>query len=75
MKNPAAIGDSMHLHSYQMARGDNGNFQLSMASRLSTDSEGIATCLGLQAEARIELEQIIATLQAKISPATLFRPV
>jgi hypothetical protein len=34
-----------------------------------------ATCLGLQAEARVELEQIIATLQAKISPATLFRPV
>lgn len=75
MKNPAAVGDSMHLHSYRMARADDGNFQLSMASRLSTDADGIATCLGLQAEARIELEQIIATLQAKISPATLFRPV
>lgn len=75
MKNPAAIGDSMHLHSYRMARGDDGSFRLSMASRLSTDTDGIATCLGLQADARIELEQIIATLQAKISPATLFRPV
>lgn len=75
MKNPAAIGDSMHLHSYQMGRGNDGSFRLSMASRLSTDTDGIATCLGLQAEARIELKQIIATLQAKISPATLFRPV
>jgi hypothetical protein len=75
VKNPAAVGDSMHLHSYRMARADDGNFRLSMASRLSTDADGIAMCLGLQAEARIELEQIIATLQAKISAATLFRPV
>ncbi|ACR31953.1 NotI family restriction endonuclease [Burkholderia glumae] len=75
VKNPAAIGDSLHLHSYRMARAEDGNFRLSMASRFSTDAEGIAACLGLQAEARIELEQIIATLQAKISPATLFRPV
>lgn len=75
MKNPAATGDSLHLHSYRMARADDGNFRLSMAARLSTDAEGVAKCLGLQAEARIELEQIIATLQAKISPATLFRPV
>ncbi|WP_408962523.1 NotI family restriction endonuclease [Oceanibaculum nanhaiense] len=73
--SPAAIGDSIHLHSYRMARADDGNFHLSMAARLSTDADGIATCLGLQAEARVELEQIIATLQAKISPATLFRLV
>lgn len=73
--NPAAVGDALHLHSYRMARSDTGNFRLSLAARLSTDADGIATCLGLQAEARVELEQIIATLQAKISPATLFRPV
>ncbi|MGX5877307.1 hypothetical protein MJ435_26050, partial [Burkholderia gladioli] len=75
VKNPAVTGDSLHLHSYRMARAEDGNFRLSMASRLSTDANGIATCLGLQAEARIELEQIISALQAKISPATLFRPV
>ena len=75
MSRPAAIGDSMHLHAYRMGRAADGNFNLSMVSRLSTDAAGIATCLDLQAEARIELEQIIATLQSKISSATLFRPV
>ncbi len=75
LKNPAAIGDSMHLHAYQMGRAATGDFRLSMVARLSTDADGIGTCLGLQAEARIELDQIIAALQAKISPATLFTPV
>lgn len=75
LKSPAMIGDSMHLHAYSMGRAASGAFRLSMASRFSTDADGIGTCLGLQAEARIELEQIIAALQAKISPATLFTPV
>ena len=75
LKNPAAIGDSMHLHAYSMNQAASGSYKLSMAKRLSTDADGIATCLGLQAEARVELEQIVLALQAKISPATLFRPV
>lgn len=75
LKSPAVLGDSMHLHAYRMTCQDGGDFRLSMASRLSTDAEGIAACLGLQAEARVELEQIIASLQAKISAATLFTPV
>lgn len=75
VKNPAVIGDSLHLHSYRMSRHDSGDFRLSLAARLSTDADGIAACLGLQAEARVELEQIVATLQAKISLTTLFRPV
>lgn len=73
--DPAAVGDSLHLHSYRMVRDADGNYRLAMASRLSTDADGIATCLGLQAEARVELELIVATLQARISRATLFRPV
>lgn len=75
LKNPAALGDSMHLHAYSMGRVATGDFRLSMVARLSTDADGIGICLGLQAEARIELELIIAALQAKISPATLFNPV
>ncbi len=75
LKNPPLVGDSLHMHAYKMSQVDNGDFKLSLAARLSTDALGIATCLGLQAEARIELEQIIMALQAKISPATLFRPV
>ena len=75
LKSPASIGDSMHLHAYRMDQSDTGCLRLNMASRLSTDADGIGICLGLQAEARVELEQIIASLQAKISPATLFSPV
>lgn len=75
IKNPAAVGDSLHLHSYQMKRANDGNFRLSLGARLSTDGDGISTCLGLQAEARVEWEQMLSILHAKISPATLFRPV
>lgn len=42
--------------------------------RVSTDEAGISACLGLQAEARVELEQIIGALGKKISDATIFTP-
>lgn len=76
LKSPAAIGDSMHLHAYSMKHDSaTGENVLAMASRLSTDADGIAICMGLQAEARVELVQIINALQAKISLATRFQPV
>lgn len=75
LKNPAVIGDSMHFHAYRMEQQPDQSFKLAMQARLSTDAEGIAACLGLQAEARIELEQIVRVLQAKISPSTLFVPL
>ena len=75
LRNPALIGDSMHLHAYRMEKQPDKSFKLAMQSRLSTDVEGIGTCLGLQAEARVELEQIVQALQGKLSPSTLFGPV
>ena len=75
LKNPASIGDSIHFHAYGMGQTPLGAFNLSMVSRMSTDADGIGTCLGLQAEARVDLERIIESLQTKISPETLFRPV
>jgi hypothetical protein len=75
LRNPALIGDSMHLHAYRMEKQPDKSFKLTMQSRLSTDVEGIGTCLGLQAEARVELEQIVQALQEKLSPSTLFVPV
>jgi hypothetical protein len=75
LRNPAVLGDSMHFHAYQITGQPDGSFKLIMQSRLSTDANGIATCLGLQAEARVELKQILEALQAKISPATRFMPV
>ncbi len=74
LRNPASIGDSMHFHSYRMDVQADKSYKLTMQSRLSTDVDGIGLCLGLQAEARIELEQIIQALQAKISASTLFVP-
>ncbi|XZO01021.1 MAG: NotI family restriction endonuclease [Microcoleus sp.] len=74
LRNPA-IGDSMHFHAYRMNVQADKSYKLTMQSRLSTDADGIGLCLGLQAEARVELEQIIQALQAKISASTLFVPV
>ena len=73
--NPASLGDSMHLHAYRMDVQSDQSYKLTMQSRLSTDADGIGLCLGLQAEARVELEQIIQALQAKISASTLFVPI
>lgn len=72
LNNPALIGASKHLHSYKLDHNKN-SFRLNLKSRLSTDANGIATCLGLQAEAKIELEQIIAELEKKINDNTLLK--
>ncbi|MBP2844434.1 hypothetical protein J8655_02820, partial [Dickeya oryzae] len=72
LNQPARLGDSLHFHSYSMNRM-NEEYRISMNARLSTDDDGISQCLGLQAEARIELEQIILVLERKIGPETLFR--
>lgn len=75
LHTPARNGDSMHIHSYRLEAQADQSFKLRFASRASTDAEGVAVCLGLQAEAKVELQQIISVLAAKISPDTLFRPV
>ena len=76
LNSPALLGDPMHLHAYAMEQVDGGpDLKLSLATRLSTDADGIASSLGLQAEARVELQQIVDALQEKISPASLFVPV
>lgn len=68
----ARRGDPMQIHAYRMAQTDDGAFSLSLGSRLSTDSEGIAACLGLQADANVDLERIVQQLETKISRQTLF---
>ncbi len=67
----ARLGDSMHFHSYNLDKREN-RYHLQLADRLSTDSNGIAKCVGLQAEAKIELEIIFKSIQAKLSERTLF---
>ncbi len=58
LKRPAVLGDSMYFHPYSMEKQKDSSYKLSLQSRLSTDTKGIRRCLGLQAEARIELEQM-----------------
>jgi hypothetical protein len=64
------IGDAMHFHSYNLNESE-GAWRLELESRVSTDAEGIAKCLGLQAEAKVELEVIVAELEKKISTNTV----
>lgn len=75
LKNPAVLGDAMHMHVYRLEKQADRSFKLGMHSRVSTDADGIAACLGLQAEARIELAQIVTALEAKLSSSTLLKPV
>lgn len=65
------LGDPMHFHSYKLELGDDQNYHIKLNERLSTDSSGIALAMGLKAEAKVEFEMIIKTLEAKISDNTL----
>lgn len=64
------IGDTLHIHAYKLSRSD-VSFRLELNTRLSTDSAGVAKCLGLQAQMRVELETIVAELEKKLSKNTL----
>lgn len=67
---PATAGDSVHLHTYRLKGvADGSRMELALNSRLSTDADGMARCLGLQAEARIELNMLVETLRAKLPSA------
>jgi Restriction endonuclease NotI len=63
------VGDVMHIHSYKLEQ-EGREFQLHLDSRLSTDAAGVAQCLGIQANTKVELEAIIAELERKISAKT-----
>jgi len=71
----ARQGDSFHIHSYALDETDKNDLRLSLKERISTDANGISLCLGLQAEAKIELDKIIDYLEARISENTLMKMV
>ena len=62
---------SCHFHSYKLNQTSD-LLELKLTQRLGTDVEGIGKCLGLQAEAKVELEIIVETLKNKMSEKTLF---
>lgn len=69
----ARPADPLQIHAYQLAPAKDGALSMQMRQRLSTDAAGVATALGLQEEACIDLETIHAALEAKMSDETLFR--
>ncbi|MHB8095891.1 MAG: NotI family restriction endonuclease [Candidatus Aminicenantales bacterium] len=71
--NNACPNDPMHFHAYSMSAQKKFGYRLNLNSRLSTNSEGIAVCLGLQAETKVELGKIVEQVESKISKDTLFR--
>lgn len=66
----ARLGDAMHFHSYKLDESET-SWRLELESRASTDAEGIAKCLGLREEPKVELEVIVAELERKMSAHTL----
>lgn len=59
------LGDPVHIHSYGFER--NGDrLELSLRTRVSTDAAGIASCLGLNRERKLELEDLIRMLEPKL---------
>lgn len=60
------LGDPVHIHAYN-AQDDGERLRLALDSRLSTDSQGIAKCLGLNAQPRLELDDIYNMLESKLS--------
>lgn len=67
----ARLGDPMHFHSYSLDQNTDGDLRLRLAERWSTNGEGIAKCLGLQAAANVELEALLKQLESKVSAQTL----
>ncbi len=71
----ARQGDSFHIHSYTLDETNENSMRMQLSNRISTDADGIAICLGLQAEAKIELEQLVKQLEKRISANTIFNLV
>ena len=74
LAEPAVAGDARHIHAYRANSLEQG-FRLNLSRRLSTNSDGIRAYLGLQADANLELGDIVRTLEARITDRTVFAPV
>ena len=66
------LGDPIHIHSYKFEPEDS-KLCLSLHTRVSTDSAGIANCLGLNAESKVELQDLIRMLEPKLTEANRLR--
>lgn len=63
-------GDAMQFHAYEL-RPQAAAYTLQLKERVSTDAAGIAACLGLQADTRVELQLMFDQIEAKLPESTL----
>ena len=59
------LGDPIHIHTYDLVK-DRNKLGLTLDIRVSTDSAGIANCLGLNAERKVKLQDLIQILEPKL---------
>jgi Restriction endonuclease NotI len=63
-------GDPMQFHSYELKKEATA-YTLKLKERVSTDAAGVAACLGLQVNAKVDLAAILAQIEAKLPQSTL----
>jgi hypothetical protein len=69
-----SLADSMHFHPYRLNDGATG-ISMRLAQRKSTDEAGIATALHLGQTGKVELEDLLSRVGAKMSTATRWQPM
>lgn len=65
----AKLGDTMHFYAYSLLP-EADKYRIELATRFSTNSDGIGMSLGLQGSPDIELQTILNHLEQKIARAT-----
>ena len=66
--------DTLHFYAYEFQTSSDAN-RLQLTNRLSTDPDGVAKCLGLQASANINLTDMISRIEQRLSDNTLLNIV
>lgn len=69
LASPGEANHAMQFHAYSLVDGRDGQLDLKLAKTFSTDGDGVATCLGLQAESRVSLSAIEGALSARMGSA------
>jgi hypothetical protein len=72
---PPLIGNALHIHTYQFSLADPLAYRLTLDTRLSTDSQGIAKAIGLRADPHLTLNELLLLLETRLSDQTLFVPI
>jgi hypothetical protein len=63
-------GDPMQFHAYEL-RQETAAYSLNLKERISTDTAGIALCLGLQADTKVGLQTMLEQIESKLPQSTL----